>query len=234
MTTTPARRLVLFDVDGTLVHSGGAGRRAMAAVLARLRVPDPDTYHYDGKTDPQIVRDLLELAGQDGADVDARVAEIIVEYVGGLERELASGPRVRPCPGVHELLDHLEARSDVVLGLLTGNVLPGAELKLRAAGLDPARFRVGAYGSDHRHRPALPLVAQQRARERLGLSFLAGALVIVGDTPADVACAHAVGARAVAVATGRYSVEELAACAPAAVLPSLADSAAGLGAICGP
>ncbi len=230
---TSTLRLVLFDVDGTLVHSGGAGRRAMAAALARLRVPDPDAYHYDGKTDPQIVRDLLEMAGHAGAAAEARMADILAEYLAGLEQELASGPPARACPGIHELLDRLEARPDVVLGLLTGNVLPGAELKLKAAGLNPRRFRVGAYGSDHHHRPELPLVAQRRARELLGLTLEGGALVVVGDTPADIACARAAGARAVAVATGRYSVHDLQSHAPEAVVASFADVTAGLGAICG-
>ncbi|HET7585794.1 MAG TPA: HAD hydrolase-like protein [Gemmatimonadaceae bacterium] len=233
MTQSTAVRLVLFDVDGTLLDTRGAGRRAMAAALARLGVLDPDSYRYDGKTDPQIVRDLLRLAGHDDAAADTRMTEVLSEYVRGLERELVNGDAPRPCHGIVEMLDTLEARDDVVLGLLTGNVRRGAELKLRAAGIDPGRFRVGAYGSDHHERPALPVVAQRRARELLGLTLHAGALVVIGDTPADIACARAVGARAVGVATGRYSVEELAAHAPAAVVPSFADLDAGLGAILG-
>jgi len=113
-----------------------------------------------------------------------------------------------------------------VLGLLTGNFQAGAALKLRSAGLDIARFRVGAFGSDHHHRPALPAVAQRRAREVLGLDLRGRDLVVVGDTPADIECSRAVDASAIAVATGRYSVDELAAHEPLAVFATLADTAA--------
>ena len=221
-------RLALFDIDGTLLWSDGAGRRAFGAALSEVFGDiDPGDFRFDGKTDRQIGRELLRLAGHADDRIDAGMTTLLDRYLDGLRAELASGERQsRLLPGVPELLDALEARDDVVLGLLTGNIAQGAELKLRAVGLDPARFRVGAYGSDHEHRPALPAVAQRRARERLGLEIPPRAVVVIGDTPADIECAHAAGARAIAVATGRYSVDELSEHRPAAVFHDLSDTGA--------
>jgi phosphoglycolate phosphatase-like HAD superfamily hydrolase len=127
-----------------------------------------------------------------------------------LEDELSRpGQRTTVYPGVHELLAALEGRRDCVVGLLTGNVREGARLKLRSAGIDIGRFRVGAFGSDHGERGELPAIAQRRMRELLGLEVAGRDIVIMGDTPADVACGRAIGARAVAVATGSYSVPDL-------------------------
>ena len=133
--------------------------------------------------------------------------------------------------GVLELLDALEARPDRTLGLLTGNIEVGARAKLRAAGIDPSRFTVCAFGSDHEVRGELPAVAQRRAKEQLGLHVGGDALVIIGDTPADIDCTRAIGARAIGVATGRYSVEELAKHDPVAVFPNLCDTDAVMRAI---
>ena len=135
------------------------------------------------------------------------------------------------CTGVVEVLEALEARNDVTLGLLTGNVKRGAALKLAAVGLDIGRFHVNAFGSDEEHRPLLPAVAQRRARELFGLEVRGDRMVIVGDTPADIECGRAIGARAVAVATGHYSVADLAEHAPAALFADLTDTAAVLHAI---
>jgi phosphoglycolate phosphatase-like HAD superfamily hydrolase len=146
-----------------------------------------------------------------------------------LKSELASGNRnVLLLDGVRELLDVLEQQENVVIGLLTGNIHQGAQAKLSAAGIDPSRFRVNAFGSDHEHRPQLPAVAQQRAKELLGRHIEGNRLVVIGDTPADIQCGEEIGARAIAVATGRYSVEELSAFNPYAVFESLADTAAVL------
>lgn len=226
-------KLVLFDIDGTILWSDGAGRRAMTAALTRVfGGAGPTEYRYDGKTDPQIVRDLMRAAGHSDETIDARMETVASSYLALLEQELATGRRgMRLFAGVAELITALEARPDAVVGLLTGNFCGGAMLKLSAAGLDVTRFRVGAYGSDHAHRPALPAVALQRAHETLGLELAGHDLVVIGDTPADIECARSVGARAVAVATGRFSVDELAAHAPAAVFPTLADTQAVVEAI---
>lgn len=220
-------KLVLFDIDGTILWSDGAGRRAMTAALTHVfGGAGPTDYRYDGKTDQQIVRDLMRAEGHAENAIEERMAQLIERYLTGLEDELAAGLHTHIFEGVPELLDALEAREDVVLGLLTGNLRAGAALKLRSAGIDMTRFRVGAFGSDHHHRPELPAIAQRRAREELGLEIPGHAMVVIGDTPADIECGRAIGARAVGVATGRYTVEELASHSPFAVFPTLADTAA--------
>ena len=226
-------RLVLFDIDGTILRSDGAGRRAMEDALERVFGTTGDAgYHYDGKTDRQIVRELMRRAGHDDDTIDARMPVLLDDYLAGLRRELASGERQTVLlPGVAELLDALEARDDVVLGLLTGNLEQGARAKLDAVGLAFDRFRVCAFGSDHEHRPALPAVARRRALERLGLEVAGERMIVVGDTPADIECGRELGARAVAVATGRYDTAALRAHGPAAVFPDLRDTRAVMDAI---
>jgi phosphoglycolate phosphatase-like HAD superfamily hydrolase len=218
-------KLALFDIDGTMLWSDGAGRRAMTGALTEIfGSAGPTDYHYDGKTDPQIVRDLMRASGHADEVIDERMPILMQTYIGALERELSNGRPARLMAGVAELLDALEARGDVTLGLLTGNLQEGAALKLRSAGVDLARFRVAAYGSDHHHRPELPAVAHRRARNILGLELPGRSMVVIGDTPADIECARAFGARAIAVATGRFSEAKLAEHAPDAVVRTLADT----------
>ncbi|HEY3286455.1 MAG TPA: HAD hydrolase-like protein [Gemmatimonadaceae bacterium] len=227
-------RVVLFDIDGTLLASGGVGRRAMeGALMVHFGTIGPTHYRYDGKTDKQIVRESMHLAGFSDADIDARMPALLADYLGRLEHTVTSGEHaVRMHLGIPALVDALEARADVLLGLLTGNVAAGAVLKLRAAGLAPERFRVGAFGSDHEDRPALPAIAQQRASVLLQRPVSGGDVVIIGDTPADVACGRGIGARAVAVATGHFTTADLAAHDPHAVFEDFTDVDAALRAIC--
>jgi phosphoglycolate phosphatase-like HAD superfamily hydrolase len=226
-------KLVLFDIDGTILWTDGAGRRAIHAALQEVFGSiGPSDYWFDGKTDRQIVRDLMRLDGHPDAGIDERMDTLLGRYVECLGAELAHPEfSARLLAGIPELLDALEMRDDVVLGLLTGNVEPGARAKLRAVGLDPERFKVGAYGSDHEHRPQLPAVAQQRTREVLGIDIPGDRVVVIGDTPADIECARSIGARAIGVATGRYPVEELDKHGAAAVFPDLTDTDAVVRAI---
>jgi phosphoglycolate phosphatase len=226
-------KLVLFDVDGTLLWSDGAGRRAMTAALTEVfGGAGPTEYRYDGKTDPQIVRDLMRFAGHPDDFIDARMERLLEHYLARLTIEIAQRTRrVRLFAGVPELLDALESREDIVLGLLTGNLRAGAAIKLRAAGIDPERFRVGAFGSDHADRPELPAVAVRRAREQLGLDIPGRSVFVIGDTPHDIECGQSIGAQAIGVATGRFSLEELARHRPLAVFPDLSDTAAVMRAI---
>ncbi len=208
------RKLVLFDIDGTLLLSAGAGRRAIHAALAERGVDlaPVSGVRFDGKTDPQIIVELLEAAGDPPPHEPARVAELLELYVSHLTRDLAEhGHRPLLMPGIPALLDALEADQGVVLGLLTGNVVTGARLKLVAAGLDPGRFIVGAYGSDHPRRNELAPVAARRAEPHFGRIPAGTEVVVIGDTPADVSCGECIGARTIAVATGGYTVSELAA-----------------------
>jgi phosphoglycolate phosphatase len=228
-------KLVLFDIDGTLLLSDGAGRRAIhRALIEAFGETGPKDYWFDGKTDPQIVRDLMRLAGHTDDRIDREMGTLLARYVNYLLEELhAPGYDPRPLPGVPELLDALEARADVALGLLTGNIELGAHAKLEAVGIDPARFPVGAFGSDHAHRPELPAIARERLRERLGVHVAGDSIVVIGDTPADLTCGSSIGANAIGVATGRFSVEQLSEYRPIAVFENLSDTAAVVRSIVG-
>jgi len=221
------RKLVLFDIDGTILLTAGAGRRAILAALSE-EVPGVaalDRVRFDGKTDPQIVAELLEVAGRTEARESELVRALCRRYVGHLARELERpASRTTLMPGIPDLLDRLEEHEAVVLGLLTGNLAEGAALKLRSGGIDPSRFQVGAYGSDAGHRPDLPSIAARRAVPFFGREPTGAEVVILGDTPADIACASCINARAVAVATGSYSVADLAAFAPHAVFEDFRDT----------
>ncbi|HEY7637114.1 MAG TPA: HAD family hydrolase [Gemmatimonadales bacterium] len=220
-------KLVLFDIDGTILLTAGAGRRAIIAAL-REEVGDHPTFErirFDGKTDPQIVAEMLEAAGQPVARDSERVRSICQRYVRYLAHELERPTsRTTLMPGVRDVLDRLDADTSVVLGLLTGNVADGAALKLRSGGIDPARFRLGAYGSDAGHRQELPGIAARRAAAFFGRVPAGSEIVIIGDTPADIACGAGIAARAVAVATGSYSVADLMACSPHALFEDLRDT----------
>ena len=221
-----ATKLVLFDIDGTILWSDGAGRRAIHRALSEVFGSiGPADYRFDGKTDRQIVRDLMRIDGHGDAHIDARMDPVLARYVECLAGELgAEDLGARLLDGVEELLTALEARDDVILGLLTGNVRSGARAKLRAVGIDPDRFTVGAFGSDHEHRPELPAIARQRVRDELGIEVDGRDIVVIGDTPADIECARSVEARAIGVATGRYAVDELRKHGAAAVFPDLTDT----------
>ena len=229
-----SRKLILFDIDGTILLTAGAGRRAIVRAIGE-DVGITGAFHgirFDGKTDPQIVSELLSAAGHAPPHDASRVAALCERYVALLEHELTSAEvEATVMPGIRELLDRLEEREDVLLGLLTGNLERGATLKLRAAGFAPERFTVGAYGSDAADRAALPAIAAARAAEHLGREPAGHAVVIIGDTPADITCGIGIGARAIAVATGGYTVEDLSAHAPHAVFPDLSDTERVLAAI---
>jgi phosphoglycolate phosphatase len=218
-------KLVLFDIDGTLLLTDGAGRRAIHRALESVfGHPGPRDHRFDGKTDPQIVREMMRIAGRDDDTIDSFMEETFERYVDCLREELgAPGHDLRPLPGVNVLLDTLQQRHDATLGLLTGNLVAGARAKLEAVGLDPDRFAVGAFGSDHEVRSELPAVARARAR-KLGIDVAGKDMVIIGDTPDDIACGRALDVTSIGVATGRFSVDELRACGPAAVFQDLTDT----------
>ncbi|MDB4951374.1 MAG: hypothetical protein JWM27_4023 [Gemmatimonadetes bacterium] len=168
--------------------------------------------------------ELLRAEGWEQAAVEARFPAMWTAYLGNLRR-VVERTEVRALPGIPALLDRVEGGGPhVVLGLLTGNVAQGAAIKLRAAGIDPARFTVGAYGSDHADRPELPAVAVRRARELIGIDYRGKEVVIIGDTPFDVSCGHHLGVRTLAVATGMHSADDLRACDPDHVFADLSDT----------
>jgi len=228
-------KLVLFDIDGTLLWTDGAGRRAMEGALHAVFGRGGDVhYRYDGKTDRQIIREQMRFAGFEDAVISARTDEVLEAYVQRLELELTRDAAVsRLCAGVPQVLDAVESHAHTTMGLLTGNIEPGAKRKLHAVGVDFARFRINAFGSDHEERPQLPAVAQRRAEALWGRPLPGDQIVIIGDTPADILCGRALGVRAIGVATGRYGVNELAEHGAAAVFETLEDTNAVLAAILG-
>jgi phosphoglycolate phosphatase len=226
-------RLILFDVDGTLLSTNGHAGEALGMALHETFGTKGPIEHYSwaGKTDPQIVYELLASAGISRAEVTPKLPEIFERYCGHLTRKL-SPANTQPLAGVPEVLEHLCRRHDVAVGLLTGNIRRGADIKLRVAGL-AGSFEVGAYGSDEEDRNRLVAVARARARERWGEEFPGVRTVVVGDAEADVRCARAGGARAVAVASGHTARATLAAIKPDALIDSLASPLA-LQALLGP
>src|SRR5258708_1650625 len=230
-------RRLLLDIDGTLLWTAGAGRRAIhRALLDEMGTAGPiEGYRFDGKPRSRTERELLELAGHREARSEDRVTAVCRRYVELLTSELEKPSQAtKVYPGITELLGALEpyeADGRALVGLLTGNVEHGAALKLRSAGLDPARFVVGAFGSDSHHRPDLPAVAARRAAEHTGRPFGGGDIVIVGDTPDDVACCKPMGARSVGVATGFYDVPALRAAGATHVFADLGDTQAVLHAL---
>lgn len=217
------RRLLLFDIDGTLVSGGPAKEAFHEALVEAYGTPgDIEVHDFAGKTDPQIARELLTGAGLDAPTIEAGFVTLWAGYLGGLERRLVERP-MATLPGVMELVDRLAAHADVALGLVTGNIADGAHLKLRSVGLHE-RFALGGYGSDSEERDHLPRVALERARGRFGVDFPPDEVIVVGDTPRDVACGRAHRLRTVAVATGRFRADELHAAGADLVLPDFADT----------
>ena len=227
------RTLVLFDIDGTLLSAGGVSARALRAALEETFGTPGDSagYDYSGKTDPQIVRELMRGAGFPDEAIDER-REVALERYRGRLAEWMRPPDVTPKPGILPLLTALESEAGVTLALLTGNLEPCARLKLEQLGANRF-FAFGAFGSDDEDRYRLPPVALARAREATGITFSGPDAVIVGDSVHDVLCGRGVGARAVAVGTGKTPPAVLREAGPHALLPDFSDTASALRAILG-
>lgn len=225
-------KLILFDIDGTLLHAHGSGVRATYQSLREFFGVEgpPPGYSMGGKIDTQIVRELVAHAGVDAVEVDTRLEDYWQAYLVALEQELPQRP-VLVLPGIADLLAALRERTDVVVGLLTGNVGGAATLKLLAANIDPSQFRLAAYGHEAETRDDLPTLAVGRAEALTGYRFRGKEIVIIGDTPADVSCGASLGVRTIAVATGGYSVESLLETGADVVFANLADTHAALEAI---
>ena len=222
--------LVLFDIDGTLVRGGPAKVAFETAMLETYGTAGAvESYDFSGKTDPQIVRELLTDAGLEDAAVDAGLAGLWDRYIGELEARIRANP-MRLLPGVAGLIEALDAEPGVALGLVTGNIIRGARVKLGSVGLAGC-FTVGGYGSDHEIRERLPAIALERAFEAWGVRFPAESAVIVGDTPRDVECGKYQGTRTVAVATGRIPRERLETTGADAVFDDFSDVATVLRAL---
>ncbi len=223
------KTLLLWDIDGTLTLSGGAGMHALQVALQQeFGLARPlDDIDYAGRTDRWIMRQIFGKAAL--PDTEANLTRFLNAYLAELPRALQN-PGTRILPGVSAALTALAARPHFTQALLTGNVERGARIKLGHHGLSHY-FPFGAFADDSQWRNDLGPVALRRARELLGVEFPPERVFVIGDTPHDIACGKIIGARTIAVATGQYSVEELRTHAPSAVFPDLSDTAAFLRAI---
>jgi phosphoglycolate phosphatase len=212
--------ILLWDIDGTLLSSGGAGKAAIeGALTAEFGVTVRGQVPYSGRTDRAICRDLLQLHElEDSADNWRR---LVAGYLKRLPSALASH-RGAVLPGIAAVLEQLRARERVVLGLLTGNLREGARLKLGHYGLFE-HFAFGGFGDHHLDRDEVAREALAAAHAHLNGSVCLERTWVIGDTPLDVRCARAIGARVAAVATGWHSFEELAAAKPDLLLSDLSD-----------
>ncbi len=219
--TKTQKRLLLFDIDGTLIHSGEAGVQALKLAFKERFGVDDDLHDIEiaGMTDSGIVLSILKK--HKIPVTHENVSAFLDSYVHFLSMEL---PRRKGklLPGVLELLERLKSRPHVVLALLTGNVSRGARLKLEHYGVWHF-FEFGAFADDHRDRNELGRFARARAKEKHGREFASYEIDIIGDTPRDIACGKALGARTIAVATGRSSRDELAKHQPDFLIDDLSD-----------
>lgn len=219
------QKLLLFDIDGTLIRSNGAGRLTLAYALEKVfgKVGPLENYNMSGKTDPRIIIDLLTAVGIPRKEIQKKLPAIY-EHMAEHGQKIFPDKEMTPCVGVPELLEQLGQRDDVLLGLLTGNSQLTAPLKLAAAGIDPLQFKVGAYGSDAMDRNELPLIGMSRASQLTGKPFNGNNTVIIGDTPADILCARAGKATAVAVASGWHAAATLTEYRPDHIFDNLGDT----------
>lgn len=213
--------IALFDIDGTLISCGGAGRRAMLEALESIGAPRAaGDFGYGGMTDRLIARLALVAAAM--RDTEAAIDDLIERYLTLLPPELERADTYRVMPGAVALVDSLVPSATLAVGLGTGNVERGARLKLTRAGL-AERFAFGGYGCDHEEREKLIGAGADRGAAQLGVGRRDARVIIIGDTPRDVEAAHANGAECIAVATGHYSTDVLADCKPEFLVESLED-----------
>jgi phosphoglycolate phosphatase-like HAD superfamily hydrolase len=222
--------LILWDIDGTLVYMDRAGERALLLTIKEL-------YHRDlgdqlpvdlrGRTDTSIARDLL--AFLDVPHTLEEEARFRRTYLAHMPLTLPAG-KARILAGVREALDAIHAHPEIHQALLTGNLKEGAQLKLEYLGLWHY-FEFGAFANDSHLRDELGPFALRRAREKLGIDFPPDRVFIIGDTPHDIACGQAIGAKTIAVATGAFTPEQLAQHHPTHIFPDLSDTKALLAAV---
>lgn len=217
--------LVLFDVDGTLLQQGGVVQFGIGQALKHVYGTSGPikNYRMSGKTDPQIMKELMLLHGLEEGEIDEKINICCDMYVEVLENTI-SDFNIIACHGVHRLLEALSTDNNVTLGLLTGNLEGIVGHKLKQTGLPREIFKFGAFGSDDANRNNLPNIAISRAEKILNKSIDKKAVLIIGDTPYDIACAKHGNVKVLAVATGSYSLEELAIQEPDFAFNDLSDT----------
>ena len=219
------KHLVLFDIDGTLLLGKGSGRAATERAMRDVfgTVGALASYHFSGKTDLYTLVELLAPEGITESEIRAALPHYSDVLVRHMEQVVNEYP-VHALPGTLALVNALAQREDVVLGILTGNVPQMATLKLRIVGFDPTVFRIGAYGTEARIRRELVPLALARAEVHSGKAFAPHEVMIIGDTLDDIDCAHSIGTKIIAVATGFTARAELEQHPPVTVLDDLTDT----------
>ncbi len=218
-------RILLFDIDGTLIDPAGEGTICMRRALEDVcgAAGPIESYDMSGKTDWQITADLMRMIGLPPDVIAARRQAVFEAYVRHVN---AAAPlfEMRILPGVPALLKELASDPRFLLGLVTGNVREAVPYKLQAVGVDPSLFRFGAFGSEHEDRRLLPSLALHRLSQLLGEAPRADQVLVVGDTPRDIACARHAGLKVMCVATGCYSFEALGSFSPDYLLKDLSET----------
>ncbi|MCY4145102.1 MAG: haloacid dehalogenase-like hydrolase [Chloroflexi bacterium] len=217
-------KLVLFDIDGTLLISQGIGREAKRRAMTERfgTIGDLDNYDFGGQTDWGILAALLAPHGYSSADIGTE----ILQYQAAMARHMnavRASYRADALPDALELLAALRARADVLLGIVSGNTRATAQIKLEMAGFDPAHFPIGAYGHESPRRADLTRLALRRAQQQARQAFAPRDIFVIGDTPADIQAARAIDAVAVAVETGYAPRESLVASQPDFLLADLRE-----------
>ena len=204
-------KLLLFDVDQTLINTGGAGLRALdRACLQLFGIPNAmQGISPHGKTDPAIAREILRLRWRrDVAETNGEISSILEAYLSFLKDEVQVSPKYRVLPGIISLLDQIVSKKDVMLGLATGNIEPGARVKLDRGRLNPY-FAFGGFGSDSEDRAELVRKAAGKAAARSSGQISPSDVFVIGDTPLDIDAGNRAGFKTVGVGTGSYSTEQL-------------------------
>jgi len=226
--TLTVKRLVLFDIDGTLLTTGGAPRRAISRALREIFQIDDgldglSRSSFAGKTDPEIILAILARNSYPLEKMDDSLSLFFKRYTEALKEELPGETRARLHPGLKELLQSLKSSGKAFLSLLTGNIREGAQIKLDHFGLAPF-FSSGSFGSDSRDRGDLPAIAVRRVFELTGQRFKDKDVVIIGDTFDDLKVSRLFGAKAILVATGFYPYDELARAGPDCLFRDFSDT----------
>ena len=222
--TEQIKRILLFDIDGTLLNPADIGRTCFRRALEDVYgiTPKIDGYDLAGKTDWLILTDLMRAAGIEDEEIDAHREAAFTAYSHHVE-VAAPAFNMHLLPGVEVLLDHLSDSPDFIMGLVTGNVREAVPHKLRKVGINPGIFKFGAFGNEHPDRNTLPALALYRLSQMLGSQPEPETAIIIGDTPLDIACARHAGVKELAVTTGHFDREALAAHQPDYLLDDLSD-----------
>lgn len=219
------KKILLFDIDGTLLDPAGFGRTCCQRALEDvLEIPiSAESVEMAGRTDWQIVNDFLAQAGLDETQIEVHRQAVFAALTHHIEKAAASS-RMYLLPGVKPLLNRLAQDSNFLLGLVTGNLRQTVIHKLRAVGIEPNFFSFGAFGDEHYDRNCLPSLAIKRASQLLGYDVSPQEVLVIGDTPHDIACTHHTGLKVLSVSTGLYAFDDLAKSHPDFLLEDLSDT----------